>query len=401
MTSILQVLNDSIANKSVNLSSSPRWERFQTRTIEVTLNDLCILMHEGCEIPDCQREFVWKQANADAYVGSIMTGYMGAPIQLIPDGKGKYHIVDGGHRSKLIRALLEGSSIVSRKGKEIFARLNERIDGVNRYTFAKRTSTTEMFEAKFSSTTSFFPDEVVQELKKRTFNLEIFNHVLTEEEKRTIFNNLQAGVPVRNSDKDRNDMKSALNRRLTVQSNINFDERWWNTYRLCCSSEMIQNRWYTVTRIALLSANPNNSDTCRWFDDSTIKAGIGASRWDDILEKPGMEATIIRRMTHIFDEFERLRDILRGNKLTPYQCHALVEKMLEPEYSSTKILGRAVQRFIRHDTVKHSNVDSGIHKKLWLKKGWSKKEDQPVEARLEFHKAYYQSCIERLNDDIA
>ena len=407
MSTILQNLNDSTVNQSVNLSSSPRWERFQTRIVEVSLGDLCTLMRDGCEVPDCQRDFVWNQEKADAYVDSIMTGYMGAPIQLIPDGKGKYHIIDGGHRSKLIYALLEGENIVSRKGEDIFAR-RRYIDGDNHsYIFAKATPTTEMFQAKYPIDTSFFTDEEVYELKKRTFKLEIFNHVLTEEEKRTIFNNLQSGVPVRNSDKDRNDMKSVLNRRLTVGSNIDFNDRWLKTYRLCCSSEMMQNRWYIVTRIALLSAfvtrTPEIKDPIRWLDDTNIKRGIGKSHWDNILEKPGMEANIIRGMTHVFDEFERLHDHLDGAKLTPYQCHALVEKMLEPEYSSKKILGRAVQRFIRNDTVKRVNVDTGIYKKLWLKKPWSKKKEggYPDETTIEFHKAYYKSCIDRLNDDIA
>ena len=336
-------------------------------------------------IPGYQRLFDWDKKATSRFLLTVLTGGYIPPLLLASLDEEEFEILDGQHRNASIRAFRDGTFITNKKGKDVPVYIKTMIDGVSTFVFYAKTTATEAFAGKHVNT-SFF-----NQIDKETFDaylvgIQTFVAPMGEVEKRRIFNCLQGGKPVRNSDKDKNEMDSAFVRMLFVGRD--YEQQVVAEYLPSITSKMSQNRVYLLARYALLALGAVGA---KFVDDTTIKKVLINSGYDGMIQDHPNKVTMVHtKIQHMLGEVAKVRKHLSGAKLTPHQMFAFCCETFEAGYDSSTMVARVSSRFNRFDTMKQPNVD-GVH---WHTM-WIKKKIYEEEVRIE-QIEYFNKCRKRL-----
>jgi len=151
--------------------------------------------------------------------------------------------------------------------------------------------------------------------------LETVKSRLTLERRRFLFDSLQEGVPVRNSDKDKNNVRSA------VVNELNADYPTWDSdyktnYMPLLTSCAVQNKLYCVLRLYAIFVQPEKADPGdpdNFWTDTEIKNKIANNRFP----AKGMVAEFKAKMDQVYETMRQLKARALGAKYTPIQLFAL------------------------------------------------------------------------------
>jgi len=278
--------------------------------------------------PVYQRDFNWNEHKVSNFLLTIMTSGYVQPLLLYEYGDedekiegNDSEIIDGQHRALSIQAFMRGEPIIDKKGKSIMAYL--KYEG--HYLFYAKHDTEEnpikKWEKETDNKATYFTKQQQKKFSDYKLRLETCNSRLTLERRRLLFDSLQEGVPVRNSDKDKNNVRSA------VVNELNADYPTWESdyktnYMPLLTSCAVQNRLYCIVRLYAIFVHPEKADPGdpdNFCTDKEIKDKIANNRF---LPR-GKAAEFKAKMDQVYETMRQLKERIPGAKYTPIQLFSL------------------------------------------------------------------------------
>ena len=276
--------------------------------------------------PVYQRDFNWNERKVSNFLLTIMTSGYVQPLLLYEyqdddeklEGDKDSEIIDGQHRALSIQAFMTGEPIIDKKGKSIMAYLKHE----GHYLFYAKHDTEDnpikKWEDETGNKPTYFTKEQQKKFRDYKLRLETCNSRLTLERRRSLFDSLQEGVPVRNSDKDKNNMGCA------VVNELNTDYPTWESdyktnYMPLLTSCAVQNRLYCVVRLYAIFVDPTKAD--KFWTDKEIKDKIA----NNSLLARGKVGEFKEKMDQVYETMRQLKEKegKLGAKYTPIQLFAL------------------------------------------------------------------------------
>ena len=276
--------------------------------------------------PVYQRDFNWNERKVSNFLLTIMTSGYVQPLLLYEYGDedekiegNDSEIIDGQHRALSIQAFMTGEPIIDKKGKSIMAYLKHE----GHYLFYAKHDTEDnpikKWEDETGNKPTYFTKEQQKKFRDYKLRLETCNSRLTLERRRSLFDSLQEGVPVRNSDKDKNNMGCA------VVNELNTDYPTWESdyktnYMPLLTSCAVQNRLYCVVRLYAIFVDPDagrNKD--KFWTDKEIKDKIA----NNSLLPRGRAGEFKAKMDEVYETMRQLKELKPGAKYTPIQLFTL------------------------------------------------------------------------------
>jgi len=333
--------------------------------------------------PTYQRGFNWNEVKVSNFIMTIMMcGYV-QPLLLyryheddVIEDK-KFEIIDGQHRAASIKAFMKGEPIIGKKHKQIMAYVKK--DGY--YMFYNKTKHVEEWEKKTGHKATYFTDGQREKFTEYDVNYETCRSRLTLEERRRLFGSLQEGVPVRNSDKLKNNMDCEIVKQLN-EDYPSWEKDYITNYLPLLTSNKEQNRLFCVIRLYAIFDNPTNAKIYRDLTDIDIRKKI-----TDLA---------LPSRTRPANEFKNIMDIVYARmaelketdtKYTPMQLFALCTEIFENQYNAVQLTERC-KDFIE----KGKNIDVKANKQT--KSLWFDDVDKNIKQHIAG--AYYEKCKEFL-----
>ena len=277
--------------------------------------------------PVYQRDFNWSEHKVSNFLLTIMTSGYVQPLLLYeydyadekPEGK-KSEMVDGQHRAESIKAFITGKPITDKKGRSIMAYL--KYEGY--YLFyeevADENNHIKKWEKETGNKATYFTIDQRQKFVDYEVRLETCKSRLMLEQRRRLFDSLQEGVPVRNSDKDKNKMECAVVRELNT-GYPKWEDDYKANYMPLLTSCAVQNRLYCVVRLYAIFVDPvsggRNED--KFWTDKEIKDKIS----NNGLLQRGRAGDFKAKMDEVYENMRQLKARIPDAKYTPIQLFAL------------------------------------------------------------------------------
>lgn len=276
--------------------------------------------------PVYQRDFNWNEQKVSNFLLTIMTSGYVQPLLLYKYNTGDEKIegkesemIDGQHRALSIQAFVTGNPIINNKGKPIMAYLEYE----GHYLFYKELETDnddnnpiKKWAKETKNIATYLTEEQRIKFDDYELRLETCKSRLTLERRRLLFDSLQEGVPVRNSDKDKNNVRSA------VVNELNTDYPTWEddykaNYMPLLTSCAVKNVLYCVVRLYAISVDPKKADNL--WTDKEIKNKIADNKFLPI----GKASEFKAKMDQVYETMRQLKARALGAKYTPIQLFAL------------------------------------------------------------------------------
>lgn len=273
--------------------------------------------------PIYQRDFNWNERKVSNFLLTIMTSGYVQPLLLYEyqdeDEKiegNDSEIIDGQHRALSIQAFMTGEPITDKKGKSIMAYLKHE----GHYLFYAKHDTEDnpikKWEDETGNKPTYFTKEQQKKFRDYKLRLETCNSRLTLERRRLLFDSLQEGVPVRNSDKDKNNVRCA------VVNELNTDYPTWESdyktnYMPLLTSCRVMDVLYDVVRLYAIFVDPTKADN--FWTDKEIKDKIA----NNSLLARGKAGEFKEKMDQVYDDMRQLKARIPDAKYTPIQLFAL------------------------------------------------------------------------------